>query len=67
MKFKKGEFIVHSVTDYGLIRVEYKNRAIQMYSFMDEICCFVMYESGKVDKKFFCLYEAMKYIDKATK
>ena len=66
MKFKRGEFIVHSVVD-GTIRVEYKDRVIQMYPHGDEICCFVMTENGNDDKEFFCLYEAMKYIDKATK
>ena len=64
MKFKKGEFIVHNVTDDCVIRVEYKDRVIQMYAFMEEICCFVMTENGNDDKEFFCLYEAMKYIDK---
>ena len=67
MKFKKGEFVVHSVTDDCVIRVEYKNRVIQMYSFMEEICCFVMDENGKEDRKFFCLYEAMNYMDKVKK
>ena len=67
MKFKKGKFIVNSVTDDGLIRVEYKGRVIQMYSCMDEIYCLVMTENGNGDKGFYCLYEAMKYIDKETK
>ena len=67
MKVKKGEFIVHSVVDDGMIRVEYKDRVIQMYPHREEICCFVMTENGNDDKEFFCLYEAMKYIDKVTK
>lgn len=67
MKFKKGEFIVRNVTDDGLIRVEYKDRVIQMYPHGEEICCFVMTENGSDDKEFFCLCEAMKYIDKVIK
>ena len=66
MKVKKGEFIVHSIIDDCLIVIEYGGRTIQMYSFMDDISCLVMTENGKDDKKFFCLYEAMKYIDKVT-
>lgn len=50
MKVKKGEFIVHSVVDDGMIRVEYKDRVIQMYPHGEEICCFVMTENGNDDK-----------------
>ena len=66
MKVKKGEFFVNSVID-DIIIVEYRGRIIQMYSFMDEIRCSVMDENGKDDKSFYCLYEAMEYIDEITK
>lgn len=44
MKFKKGEFIVHNVTGDGLIRVEYKDRVIQMYPHGEEIWYMFCYD-----------------------
>ena len=67
MKVKKGEFVVHKIIDDWLIKIEYRGRNIQMCSFMDDICFSVADENGNDDKEFFCLYEAMKYIDKVVK
>lgn len=68
--WKKVELIVYLNQD-ETSRIEYKGRVIQTYGYhkRDEIgmCHFVLKPDGNEDKEFFCLLEAIKYIDEVTK
>lgn len=49
-------------------RIEYKGRVIQIYPYLEGLLCFfVMKEDGNDDKEFFCLEQAVKYIDQELK
>lgn len=64
--YKKMELLVYENID-DVCRVEYKGRVIQTYGYNElgeaRLCHFVMKEDGNDDKEFFCLLEAIKYID----
>ena len=55
----------------GMSRIEYKGRVIQNCGYEDGedigMCHFVMKEDGNDDKEFFCLLEAIRYIDRVSK
>lgn len=68
--WQKVELLVYENED-GVSRLDYKGRVIQNYGYDtgDDInmCHFVLKEDGNEDKEFFCLLEAIRYIDKVTK
>ena len=68
--WQKFELLVYENED-GVSRVEYKGRVIQNYGYKAgediSMCHFVMKEDGNDDKEFFCLLEAIRYIDKVSK
>lgn len=69
--WQKVEMLVYENED-GMSRIDYKGRVIQNYGYDDDagdisMCHFVMKEDGNEDKEFFCLLEAIRYIDKVTK
>lgn len=68
--WQKVEILVYENED-GISRLEYKGRVIQNYGWgdgvQDNICHFVLKENGEEDREFFCLLEAIRYIDKVTK
>ena len=68
--YKEVKLIVYANVD-ETSRLEYKDRVIQTYGYDDGetngLCHFVMKEDGNDDKEFFCLLEAIKYIDNVTK
>ena len=68
--WQKVELLVYENED-GVSRVEYRGRVIQNYGYKGgediSMCHFVMKEDGNDDKEFFCLLEAIKYIDRVSK
>lgn len=68
--WKKVAMLIYENED-GISRIEYKGRVIQNYGYQDDedinMCHFVLHENGEEDKEFFCLLEAIRYIDKVTK
>lgn len=68
--WQKVELFVYENED-GISRLDYKGRVIQNYGYAvgDDIrmCHFVLKEDGEEDREFFCLLEAIRYIDKVTK
>ena len=68
--WQKVELLVYENED-GVSRIEYKGRVIQNYGYEGgediSMCHFVMKEDGNDDKEFFCLLEAIMYIDKVSK
>lgn len=68
--WQKVELLVYENED-GISRLDYKGRVIQNYGYDigDDInmCHFVLKEDGEEDREFFCLLEAIRYIDKVTK
>lgn len=68
--WQKVELLVYENED-GISRLDYKGRVIQNYGYdtVDGInmCHFVLKEDGEEDREFFCLLEAIRYIDKVTK
>ena len=68
--WQKVELLVYENED-GVSRVEYKGRVIQNYGYKVgediNMCHFVMKEDDNDDKEFFCLLEAIRYIDRVSK
>lgn len=68
--WQKVELLVYE-NEEGISRIEYKGRVIQNYGYEDgediSMCHFVMKEDGNDDKEFFCLLEAIRYVDRVSK
>lgn len=62
MRLKKVEIIIYPFENETQ-RIEYKGRVIQIYPHGELLCFFVMKEDGNDDKEFFCLEQAIKYIE----
>ena len=67
--YRKVEVVVYENID-EMCRIEYKGRIIQTYGYNEGdqtgLVHFVLNEDGNDDCEFFCLLEAIRYIDKTS-
>lgn len=64
--FLRKEVIIYqteSPESESTTRIEYKNRVIQIYPHGTQVCHYVLTEDGQSGTEFWCLAEAIKFID----